>query len=85
MVGLMVTSSKRADAAGYVCDPGLLPSEPMAVWQATADLSLRRGHSHTQRQARPLRLGAPCLPAVPACNLQTLTSPHPINDDESPS
>ena len=54
VVGLTVTSSKRADATGYVCDPGLLRSEPMAVWQATADLSLRRGHSHTQRQADPL-------------------------------
>ena len=32
-------------------DPGLLQSEPLSPWQATADLCLCRRHSDTHRQA----------------------------------
>ena len=28
-----------------LCDPGLLHTEPLPLWQATADLYLRRRHS----------------------------------------
>ena len=45
MVGLMVTSSKRAYGT-----PGLLLPEPLALRQATADPYLHRRHSDTQRQ-----------------------------------
>ena len=33
-----------------LCDPVLLQPEPLAPWQATADLCLHRSHSNTQRQ-----------------------------------
>ena len=33
-----------------LCLPGLLLPEPQSLWQATADLSLPRRHSNTQRQ-----------------------------------
>ena len=39
MVGLMVTSFKRAYAI-----PGLLHPEPLTLWQATANLHLHRKH-----------------------------------------
>ena len=42
MVGLMVTSSKRA--MPYL---GMLHPEPLPLWQATADLYLCRRHSNT--------------------------------------
>ena len=45
MVGLIVTSSKRA----YATIRSAVP-EPLPLWQATADPYLRRGHSNTQRQ-----------------------------------
>ena len=42
MVGLMVTSSKRAYAI-----PSLLHPEPLSLWQSTADPYLHRRHSNT--------------------------------------
>ena len=42
MVGLMVTSSKRAYAT-----PRVLHPEPLPLWQATADLDLCKRHSNT--------------------------------------
>ena len=48
MVGLMVPSSRGLNYMQH--DPGLLQSEPLSPWQATADLCLLRRHSNTQKQ-----------------------------------
>ena len=48
MVGLMVPSSRGLNHTLH--DPGLLQSEPLPPWQATADLCLYRRHSNTQKQ-----------------------------------
>ena len=45
VVELMATSSK-----GLMAHPGQLHPEPLALWQATADLHLCRRHSNTQKQ-----------------------------------
>ena len=45
VVGLMMTSAKRAYAIARSAVP-----EPLPLRQATADLYLRRRHSNTQRQ-----------------------------------
>ena len=48
MVGLMVPSSRGLNYMQH--DPGLLQSEPLSPWQATADPCFCRRHSNTQRR-----------------------------------
>ena len=48
MVGLMAPSSRGLNHMLH--DPGLLQSEPLLPWQATADPCLHRRHSNTKKQ-----------------------------------